>query len=267
LQASGRKLNLDDVLKYELAPVPMAVFDSSGDMRVAKAKSTLKRQLQVEATMRHVFKNSSLIIDGSAMLWVISWPTNGKVQDYVDNVVSWVLGKLKESDVWLIFDRYMEYSIKDNTRNTRQKGASEHQLSLTMPLPPQKVLLTNTQNKIQLVDLIDKALTKEKDQLSLCGHKLVVTGRDQVLTEINKGIVIPRRDLETSQEEADVIIVQQMVAITEHGGDGIRVLCDDTDVFVFYSLMNMSCPLTMESFSKDRQCIDIKATVTKHKDM
>jgi len=125
LQASGRKLNLDDVLKYKLSPVPIAMFDSSGDMRVAKAKSTLKRQLQVEATMRHVSKNSSLIIDGSAMLWVISWPTNGKVQDYVDTVVSWVLGKLKESDLWLmIFDRYMEYSIKDNTRNTRQKGAS-----------------------------------------------------------------------------------------------------------------------------------------------
>jgi len=124
LQASGRKLSLDDVLKYELSPVPMALFDSSGDMRVAKAKSTLKRQLQVEATMRHVSKNSSVIIDISAMLWVISWPTNGKVQDYVDTVVSWVLGKLKESDLWLIFDRYMEYSIKDNTRNTRQKGAS-----------------------------------------------------------------------------------------------------------------------------------------------
>ena len=74
---------------------------------------------------------------------------------------------------------------------------------------------------MQLIDLIDEALKKEKDQLSLCGHKLVVTGRDQVPTEINNGIVIPRRDLETSQEEADVIIVQQMVAITEeHGGDG-----------------------------------------------
>ena len=51
----------------------------------------------------------------------------------------------------------------------------------------------------------------------------------------------------------------------------IRVLCDDTDVFVlllhFYSLMKTSCPLIMESFFKDRQCIDIKATVTKHKDI
>jgi len=59
---------------------------------------------------------------------------------------------------------------------------------LTMPLPPQKVLLTNTQNKIQLIDLIDEALKKDKDQLSQCGHKLVITGRDQVPTEIIKGI-------------------------------------------------------------------------------
>ena len=94
----------------------------------------------------------------------------------------------------------------------------------------------------------------------MCGHKLVLTGRDQVPTEINKSIVISRRDLETSQEDASVIIVQQMVAITEkHGGDGIRVLCDDTDVFVlllhFYSLMKMSCPLTMESFFKHRHVL------------
>jgi len=31
--------------------------------------------------------------------------------------------------------------------------------------------------------------------------------------------------------------------------------------------MKTSCPLIMESFFKDRQCIDIKATVTKHKDI
>ena len=31
LQASGREVDIDDVLKYELAPIPMAMFDSSGD--------------------------------------------------------------------------------------------------------------------------------------------------------------------------------------------------------------------------------------------
>ena len=140
----------------------------------------------------------------------------------------------------------MEYSIKDNTQNTRQKGAiRQHRLTLTMPLPPQKVLLTVTQNKIRLIDLIVAALQKEKDQFKLCGHILVVTGRDPIPVEINKGVVIRRCDLKTMQEEADVIMIQQMIAISEElDGAGIRVMCDDTDVFVlllhFYRLREMS---------------------------
>ena len=50
-----------------------------------------------------------------------------------------------------------------------------------------------------------------------------------------------------------------------------NTFCGNTDVCVVVeatsSLMKTSCTLTMESFSKDRQCIDIKATVTKHKDI
>ena len=72
----------------------------------------------------------------------------------IDKAVTWTFRKVQESDVYLVFHRYMEYSIKDNTRNTRQKG-------LTMPLPPQKVLLTVTQNKIQLIDLIVAAPERE----------------------------------------------------------------------------------------------------------
>ena len=95
LQASGREVDIDDVLKYELAPIPMAMFDSSGDMRVAKTKSTLKRQLQVETSNRITDQDNCLIIDGSAMLWVIPWPTHGKVQDYVDKAVTWTFRKVQ----------------------------------------------------------------------------------------------------------------------------------------------------------------------------
>lgn len=66
-----------------------------------------------------------------------------------------------------------------------------------------------------------------------------------------------------------MIIIHQMTAISEElNGAGIRVMCDDTDVFVLlmhcYALKAMSCPLVMESFSKERNCLDIKATVEKH---
>ena len=74
------------------------------------------------------------------------------------------------------------------------------------------------------------------------------------------------------QEEADVIMIQHMIAISEElDGAGIRVMCDDTDVFVlllhFYRIREMSCSLTMESLARDSKCVDIRATATKHKEI
>ena len=56
-------------MKNELAPVPIAMFDNSGDMRVANIKSTLKRELQVGTLNRHTDQDNSLIVNGSVMLW------------------------------------------------------------------------------------------------------------------------------------------------------------------------------------------------------
>ena len=47
----------------------MAMFDNSGDMKVAKIKSTLERELQVETLNRHMDRDNSLIVNGSVMLW------------------------------------------------------------------------------------------------------------------------------------------------------------------------------------------------------
>jgi hypothetical protein len=48
LQASGRDADIQDVLSYELAAFPTSMFDSTGEMRAATSKSSLKRQLQVQ---------------------------------------------------------------------------------------------------------------------------------------------------------------------------------------------------------------------------
>ncbi len=109
LQASGR-----EDLKNELAPVQMAMFDNSGDMIVAKIKSTLKRELQVETLNRHTDQDISLIVNGSCF---------GKVQDYVDKAVTWTGRNFQESGVYLVFNRYMEYNIKDNTRKHQTEGS------------------------------------------------------------------------------------------------------------------------------------------------
>ena len=67
LQASGRDLNLEEGLQYELAPVPTSMFSSTGDMKLATNKSMLKNKLKMEATTKSLPKPNH-IIDGSAIL-------------------------------------------------------------------------------------------------------------------------------------------------------------------------------------------------------
>ena len=163
LKASGRDLNLNNVLKYELAPIPTSMFPNNGEMRLATSKSTLKDTFKVEVTGRYTPKATSVIVDGSATLWVVQWPTQGTVQYLVGNVVYYVMGKMKDADVCLIFDRYEDYIIKGVTRTARGKEASRHhQLSQSVHLPPQKVA---TYNKIQLLDVIVETLLAQKQQL------------------------------------------------------------------------------------------------------
>ena len=53
-------------------------------------------------------KANCVIIDGSAILWVVHWPTHGTVESLIDNVFSYVMSKMQNADVYLIFDRYEE---------------------------------------------------------------------------------------------------------------------------------------------------------------
>ena len=40
LQASSIELSITDILSCELSPIPTALFNDSGDMRISKSKST-----------------------------------------------------------------------------------------------------------------------------------------------------------------------------------------------------------------------------------
>ena len=89
--------------------------------------------------------------------------------------------------------------------------------------------------------------------------------------QVSAGQVQERQDLRTTHEEADVIIAQQVVHLAETGHSNIRVLADDTDVFVlllhFYKKRQFTCNLLMMGTSLGRKCADIKATVEKHEDI
>ena len=152
IQASSRELGLKKVLSYELAPVPTSMHHDSGAARMCKAKSDLNKRLARETSSRIVETNqTAVVLDGSAILWVVHWPAKGTVVDFVNNFKKYISNKLHESDVYLVFDRYRDYSTKSVTRQTRASDASRfYQLSESTPLPSQKAVLKVGANKKQL---------------------------------------------------------------------------------------------------------------------
>ena len=141
------------------------------------------------------------------------------------------------------------------------EGCKVFQLCPTAPLPSQKVTLTITRNKKQLIDIICKDLQGDADfhRKNTQKHKLVITGQDKSPVEIScGGVVILRHDIATTHEEADNIIVQQamQVAVDEH-----NILADDTDVYALllyhYLQQDLQTPMVMESPIKERTVIDI----------
>ena len=81
-------------------------------------------------------------------------------------------------------------------------------------------------NKEQLIDLILTELIYHKDMLN---GKLLITGNDPVLIQINQGVVSRRDDMTITHEEADTMIIQQVAYV---GAANVLVVADDTDVFV-----------------------------------
>ncbi|KAJ4918215.1 hypothetical protein JOQ06_000075 [Pogonophryne albipinna] len=242
------------------------MFDDSGHMKEAKTKSTLKNALKVEVSSRHADVTASFL-DGCAVMWVVSWPTGGgTVQDFLDNFRRHIQVHLQTSDVYLIFDRYNEGSIKESTRSDRDKGASRvYTLRPTARLPPQKVLLTVSSNKKQLIDLIVDDLVAHKDVLTA---SLVVTGNYPVPVQISRGVVTRREDMSITHEEADTMIIRQIAYV---GASEVLVVADDTDVFVLLCHFVFEGDITghvmMVSPVKGRSFIDINASVEKNRDV
>jgi len=123
LLASDRYDDAKEIFVYELASIPTSMF-TKDEMRICKAKSKLKNSLQVNVYRRTCSKADVIIIDGSALLWTIHWPADGTVEDFIVNVRSLLISYLTIGDVYFIFDRYHEYSIKSTTQDGRETGLS-----------------------------------------------------------------------------------------------------------------------------------------------
>jgi len=89
--------------------------EGEGDgIRIAKNKSQLKKSLRSrsEVSSRNAGKTDVMVIDCSALLWVIHLPEAGTVNDYVFNGKERLQKLLKDYEVYLVFDGYRDFSLE-----------------------------------------------------------------------------------------------------------------------------------------------------------
>ena len=208
---ASRGVDVKGIFRHELAPILTSLSTDSGDMRITETKSILNRELQVEKSGRTLRKPDAVVIDGCAILWIIHWPSHGRVQNFMDGFLMYILEKLSRSDIYHVFDCYRDYSIKSGTRSCR---AGSQASSLNTLLPSQNINLNVSESKVQLIDMIcEQLLVRVKlfqASNSTSYHRLVVTASQDIPKDVYMGTIIQSCDLKTSHEESDVIIPQQV---------------------------------------------------------
>ena len=168
-------------------------------------------------------------MDGCATFWDITWPKNGIVRDLAYQMYQYV----KENvEVFLVFDRYFKYSIKGATREQRTGNiTNNHILTLDSPLQAREIMMKSSKNKTQVIDIVSKFIIHLLS-INRFTKRFVVTFPEPTPIQVEDGVTISRDDLKTFHEEADVNIIRQCLKCAEEGMSPIKIISDDTDVFV-----------------------------------
>ena len=85
----------------------------------ATGKASLKKCVGVETSARIWGEPSVIVVDVSAVLWTIHWPSQGTVLTFVESFKTWIANHLSSAEVHLILDRYYDFSTKSSTRAAR----------------------------------------------------------------------------------------------------------------------------------------------------
>ena len=165
----------------------------------------------------------------------------------------------------VVFDRYLESSIKFCCRRTHAKGFTPvYKLTLISPLPKQAVLLNVSANKQQIIELIKNQMSSQPIPE---GKQVILTGQNPCPIEVKVWTQQPT----ITQEEADVLVAHYMIKEATRGHSLIKVVSDDTDVLVLLAhhlcfrtnYISNSVHVIMEASIRNHSVMDVNKVIKK----
>ena len=232
-----RSIDIADVFQFELSPVPPALIDEYGCLRKGD-KAVLVKSISVSIITPSV--PDVVLVDGGQLLYHVVWPVSGTTGDLAASFGIRLAHYPPVSKKIVLFDRYDQEapSAKDHER-TRRGRAKEVRLTPNTPLPCREAILHNSKNKNLLNSI-------------LCSYPL-----PHNIQLVNK------LECAVTHDEADITLCSYMLKAVAEGTQTIRILSDDTDVFVLLvywtSRMRVAAKIQMEKWNED--VLDINETV------
>ena len=234
---AGREVNLSDVLKHELMPVPVSLVQLNQTLRTGNKyvlADVLTKNVKYVSSVT-LREKAALIIDGFALVAAIGKPETAKsFGEYADCFVSAVLRKGSGcSRIDVVFDRYRKHSIKASTRTRRTKKMARPVRRIiegrNVPLPQKwQSFLALGDNKADLARFLSDELLSHAP----AERTVVVAGgclvEDDVLCS-NPSVDLSV--LRSNHEDADTRIVLHLVQLNGHA-DMVIVSARDTDVLL-----------------------------------
>ena len=238
--SSGRQIELEELLKHELAPVPPALATADGSLRHTD-KAVLLHILADDHAVKDIPPPEQLtciIIDGMALVQSIGKPSTATTfGDLADVFCACVLQHLHGmcSRVDVVFDTYVLTSIKSATRAKRASKKRKIRRvieSRDILLPPcWDSFISMEQNKVDLIQFLTQQLLVRAESLPLEKEINIAGG----CTDPQKVVSSQGKDLDhlfSTQEEADTKMILHAQDAAKDGYKRVEIISRDTDVLV-----------------------------------
>lgn len=256
LIASSRKMDMKEVLKHPLGPLPWSLANCDGTAKKTN-KAALARHLEGRVTSdENPESPSAAIIDGMGLLHKMQGD-NTTFSELSEHLLRTVLQtSTSSSRVDVVFDRYSESSIKAAERT--QRGA-DRGISFSQIIPGHKIrnwrrLLACPESKAKLTNFFASDWQENQERRDQLQGKVIFVTAEERCFKISPAAASEVDDLKCSHEEADTRLLLHAHHAAESGYKSVLLIAEDTDVMILCLAFsrNIDCQMHMRCGTKNR---------------
>ena len=242
LVQQSRDIDLKEVLRYPLGPVPWSLATSTGQM-VKTSKSALMHAL--EKGMTHVDQVDApfaSVIYGMALVRKLKC-IGMTFNECADNLLKLaVTNSSKAARVDIVFDVYRDDSIKLAERGHRSVGTIQFkQIIGAAPIKQWGSFLSDGKNKEELIRFL---VRRWKTKTSVIGNKKLYIAFDEECIRIDGGRAESVPQLQSNQEEADTRMLLHAKHLSETYAR-VVIHTPDTDVLLIAISVSSDIPASL----------------------